>query len=254
MKIIAITQARIGSTRLPEKILKTINGESLLEIHLRRILQSKLISKLKVATTIEPDAEKIVAVANKVGVEVHKGSINNVLDRFYQTARAENPDWVVRLTSDCPLIDPIEIDRVIQFAINNDLDYASNTLDPTYPDGIDTEVFKYSALKKAVSEASLTSELEHVTPYIWKNSTFKGGSIFKSDNVRNFKDYSSIRLTVDTIEDFMVIEKLVQLLGKDKPWMDYVEALEKHPEIKDLNDHFTRNEGYEKSLTKDNIK
>lgn len=254
MKIIAITQARIGSTRLPEKILKTINGESLLEIHLRRILQSKLITKLKVATTIEPDAEKIVAVANKVGVEVHKGSINNVLDRFYQTAKAENPVWVVRLTSDCPLIDPIEIDRVIQFAINNDLDYGSNTLDPTYPDGIDTEVFKFSALEKAVNEASLTSELEHVTPYIWKNSTFKGGSIFKSDNVRNEKDYSSIRLTVDTIEDFMVIEKLVQLLGNDKSWMDYVEALEKHPEIKDLNDHFTRNEGYEKSLIKDNTK
>lgn len=254
MKIIAITQARIGSTRLPEKILKTINGETLLEIHLKRILQSKLITKLKVATTIEPDAEKIVAVANKVGVEVHKGSINNVLDRFYQTAKAENPDWVVRLTSDCPLIDPIVIDRVIQFAINNDLDYASNTLDPTYPDGIDTEVFKFSALEKAVNEASLTSELEHVTPYIWKNSTFKGGSIFKSDNVRNNKDYSSIRLTVDTLEDFLVIEKLVKLLGYNKPWMDYVAALEKHPEIKDLNNHFTRNEGYEKSLTKDNTK
>lgn len=254
MKILAITQARIGSTRLPEKILKTINGESLLEIHLKRVLQSKLITKLKVATTIEPDAEKIVAVANKVGVEVHKGSVNNVLDRFYQTAKAENPDWVVRLTSDCPLIDPIVIDRVIQFAINNDLDYASNTLDPTYPDGIDTEVFKFSALEKAVNEARLTSELEHVTPYIWKNSTYKGSSIFKSDNVRNNKDYSSIRLTVDTIEDFMVIENLVQLLGNDRPWMDYVEALEKHPEIKDLNDHFTRNEGYEKSLIKDNTK
>jgi len=251
MKIIAITQARIGSTRLPEKILKTINGESLLEIHLKKILQSKLITKLKVATTIEPDAEKIVAVANKVGVEVHKGSINNVLERFYYTALPENPDWIVRLTSDCPLIDPIEIDRVIQFAIDSDLDYASNALDPTFPDGIDTEVFKFSALEKAVSEARLKSELEHVTPYIWKNSTFKGGTTFKSDNVRNEQDYSSIRLTVDTIEDFMVIEKLILLLGTERPWMDYVCALENNPEIKQLNAHFLRNEGYEKSVKTD---
>jgi spore coat polysaccharide biosynthesis protein SpsF len=128
LKILAITQARIGSTRLPEKILKTIKDESLLEIHLKRILQAKLITKLKVATTIEPDAEKIIAVADKLGVEVYKGSINNVLDRFYHTALSEKPDWVVRLTSDCPLIDPIVIDKVIQYAISNDLDYVSNTL------------------------------------------------------------------------------------------------------------------------------
>lgn len=252
MKIIAITQARIGSTRLPEKILKTINGESLLEIHLKRILQSKLITKLKVATTIEPDAEKIVAVANKVGVEVHKGSINNVLDRFYQTALPEKPDWVIRLTSDCPLIDPVEIDRVIQHALDNDLDYVSNALEPTYPDGLDTEVFKFSVLEKAFNEAKITSELEHVTPYIWKNSSFKGGTIFTSDCVMNEKDFSAIRLTVDTLEDFLVIEKLVEILGTDKSWMEYVRVVEQHPEIKYLNAKFQRNEGYEKSLKKDN--
>lgn len=253
MKILAITQARIGSTRLPEKILKTINGETLLEIHLKRILQSQLITKLKVATTIEPDAEKIVAVAGKLGIEVYKGSINNVLDRFYQTALPERPDWVVRLTSDCPLIDPVEIDRVIQHALDNDLDYVSNALEPTYPDGLDTEVFKFTALEKAFKEAKLTSELEHVTPYIWKNSSYKGGTIFTSDCVMNENDFSAIRLTVDELEDFLVIEKLVQILGTEKSWMDYVRAIEEHPEIKNLNAHFQRNEGYEKSTTKDNI-
>lgn len=253
MKILAITQARIGSTRLPEKILKTIKDESLLEIHLKRILQAKLITKLKVATTIEPDAEKIIAVADKLGVEVYKGSINNVLDRFYHTALSEKPDWVVRLTSDCPLIDPIVIDKVIQYAISNDLDYVSNTLEPTYPDGLDTEVFKFSALEKAFKEAKLTSELEHVTPYIWKNSSYKGGNLFRSDCVMNDVDYSAIRLTVDTLDDFLVIEKLVELLGTDKPWMEYVIALEQHPEIKKLNYHYKRNEGYEKSVNKDNI-
>ncbi len=252
MKILAITQARIGSTRLPEKILKTVKGETLLEIHLKRVLQSKLISKLKVATTLEPDADKIVALANRFDIDVFKGSVNNVLERFYQTAKPENPDWVVRLTSDCPLIDPVEIDKVIQHALDNDLDYVSNALEPTYPDGMDTEVFKFAALERAYREAKATSELEHVTPYIWKNSTFKGGNLFTSGCVMNEKDYSGLRLTVDTLEDFLVIEKLINILGTDKTWMDYAKTLEQHPEIQELNKQFKRNEGYEKSLQKDN--
>jgi spore coat polysaccharide biosynthesis protein SpsF len=251
MKVLAITQARIGSTRLPEKILKTINGVSLLEMHLTRIQQSKLISKLKVATTTETDSNKIVSVCHKLGIDVHKGSLNNVLDRFYETAVPEKPDWVVRLTSDCPLIDPLEIDKVIQFAIDKDLDYASNTLTPTLPDGIDVEVFKFSALVKAKKEAKITSDLEHVTPYIWKNSTYKGGNIFRSDCVINETDYSSIRLTVDTLEDFLLIEALVNMIGPDKPWMDYVKLLMKQPEIKKINNHLSRNEGYEKSILND---
>ena len=251
MKILAITQARIGSTRLPEKILKTINDVSLLEMHIRRIQQSKLITKLKVATTDEPDADKIVEICNKLNVEVYKGSVNNVLERFYQTALPESPDWIVRLTSDCPLIDSVEIDKVIQFAITKDLDYVSNTLKPTFPDGIDTEVFKFSALERALKEAKLASELEHVTPYIWKNSYYMGGNVFKSDCVVNEVDYSDVRLTVDTLEDFKVIEKLIELLGNDKPWIDYVKALQTHNEIKEINRHFTRNEGYEKSINRD---
>jgi spore coat polysaccharide biosynthesis protein SpsF (cytidylyltransferase family) len=251
MKILAITQARIGSTRLPEKVLKTIQGETLLEIHLKRILKSKLITKLKVATTIEPDSDKIVAISMKLGVEVHKGSVNNVLERFYETAVIEKPDWIVRLTSDCPLVDPDEIDKVIQHAVVNDLDYVSNTLTPTFPDGIDVEVFKYTALQKAFTEATLPSEFEHVTPYIWKNSTFRGGSLFTSGCVMNDKDFSNIRLTVDTLEDFLVIHKLVESLGTERPWLEYVKVLQEHPEIGKINSLFTRNEGYEKSINND---
>jgi len=173
------------------------------------------------------------------------------LERFYLTALPESPEWVVRLTSDCPLIDPFEIDRVIQFAITNDLDYVSNTLQPTFPDGMDTEVFRFTALKRALKEAKLTSELEHVTPYIWKNSTYKGGKLFTSDCVMNDEDFSGVRLTVDTQEDFEVIEKLVELLGTDKSWHEYVTALHEHPDILKINKHFTRNEGYEKSINID---
>jgi spore coat polysaccharide biosynthesis protein SpsF (cytidylyltransferase family) len=252
MKILAITQARIGSTRLPEKILKKINGETLLEIHLKRILQSRLISKLKVATTIEADAIQIVDICSKLGIEAYRGSLNNVLERFYMTALPEKPDWVVRLTSDCPLIDPLEIDKAINYAISNNFDYVSNTLQPTYPDGIDVEVFKFSALEKAYHEATLTSELEHVTPYIWKNSSFKGGKLFTSDCIINKIDFSEIRLTVDTIEDFQVIENLVDLIGTDKPWLEYVNKLKDCPGILQINSQHKRNEGYQKSINIEN--
>lgn len=251
MKILAITQARIGSSRLPGKILMKVKGESLLEIHLKRILNSNLITKLKVATTIEPEAIKIEKVCNKLGVEVFKGSINNVLERFYFAAKTESPDWVVRLTSDCPLIDPLEIDKVIQHALNQNLDYVSNALQPTYPDGVDTEVFKFSALEQAMENAKIPSDLEHVTPYIWRNSTYMGGEIFSSDCVMSDKDYSDIRLTVDTIEDFHAIEKLVDLIGTQKGWLEYCETLLKYPEIKNINKQFRRNEGYAKSVNKD---
>lgn len=252
IKILAITQARIGSTRFPEKILKEISGETILEIHLKRILRSRLITKLKVATTTEPDAEKIVFICKRLGIEAYRGSVNNVLERFYETAYPEKPDWVVRLTSDCPLIDADEIDKVIEKAISSDLDYVSNVLRPTFPDGLDTEVFKFAVLARAMNEAHHASELEHVTSYIWKNSTYNGGSFFRSDCIVSEIDYSGFRLTVDTFEDFQVIKKLVQLIGSERPWLEYIKALQKYPEIREVNQHLKRNEGYEKSLLKDN--
>lgn len=249
MKILAITQARYGSTRLPAKILKEVNGMTLLEIHLRRILKSKLISKVKVATTTEEGAEYIINVADKVGVESYQGSVNDVLDRFYQTAKTENPDYIVRITSDCPLIDPVIIDKVIEACINSDCDYVSNVLEPTYPDGMDVEVFKFSALEKAWKEAGLSSDREHVTPYIWKNSTSKGGELFKSKNVSNDTDWSSERITVDTPDDFLVAKILIEQLGIEKSCEDYVAYLNSYKDIKAINQHYSRNEGYDKSLS-----
>lgn len=251
MKILAITQARFGSTRFPGKILKKIKSESLLEIHLKRVLNSKLISKIKVATTKEAEAIKIIEICNQLGIEYYQGSADNVLERFYFTALSEKPDWVVRLTSDCPLIDAEVIDKVILHAIKNNFDYVSNTLDPSYPDGIDVEVFKFTVLEKAMKEASLTSEKEHVTSYIWKNSTFLGNLIFTSACVKNEIDYSKYRLTVDTKEDYILIEKLVTQLGTDKTWIEYVNFLEKNCEIQKINITSKRNEGYIKSLNND---
>ena len=123
MKIIGVTQARIGSSRLPRKVLLTINDKTLLEYHLERAMQSKLVNKWIVATTDEPESDLICDIANKLQISSYKGSLNDVLDRFYQSVKNENPDYVVRVTSDCPLLDATLVDEVVQFCIDNKLDY-----------------------------------------------------------------------------------------------------------------------------------
>jgi len=253
MKILAITQARYGSTRLPAKVLKEVNGETLLEIHLKRILRATKVSKLKIATTKEKGADKIVKIAQKLGIETYKGSVDDVLERFYFTSLPENPDYVVRITSDCPLIDPEEIDKVIETCVSGNYDYVSNTLIPTFPDGVDCECFKFTALEKAYNEAILQSEREHVTPYIKNNSSVKGGTLFKSFNVVNDEDCSSFRITVDTQEDFDLIKSLIEECGTDKTWRDYVRYLIYHQEIFNLNRMHSRDEGYAKSISNDKI-
>lgn len=251
MKIIAVTQARYGSTRLPAKILRKVNGTTLLQTHMERILQSKKISALKVATTNEEGSERIVEIADLLGVSTYRGSVDDVLDRFYQTVKDEKPDYVVRLTSDCPLIDPKIIDKVIAIAERSGVDYVSNTLDVSYPDGMDCECFKFTALEKAWREATLKSDREHVTPYIWKNSTEKNGKLFTSECLKNAEDWSDIRLTVDTPEDFEVIKTVLLEMGAECDCKEYVEFIKENKNISDLNSSFKRNEGYEKSIKED---
>ena len=147
--VTAITQARMASTRLPGKVLKLINGTSLLELHLNRVKKSQLITDFIVATTDNKIDEPILSVVEKCGWGISRGSEEDVLDRFYQAVKNTNTEYVVRITADCPLIDATLIDKVIHFCIERKLDYASNVMDPTYPDGQDVEVFTLAALKKA---------------------------------------------------------------------------------------------------------
>jgi spore coat polysaccharide biosynthesis protein SpsF len=251
MRIVAITQARSGSTRLPNKILMKVGGQSLLELHVNRMKQSKLIDKLIIATTTAAQDAQIVDLAKALETPSFRGSENNVLDRFYQAVKNEGADYVVRLTSDCPLIDAVLIDKVIQYALDNNLDYCSNTLNPTYPDGQDVEVFKFAALEKAWNEATLESDCEHVTPYIWRNSTFKNGSIFKSDNFGEGYDFEKIRMTVDEQRDYELIVKLVEQLGSHQTWLAYAEFMVNHADLLAINSNIQRNEGFFKSLKKD---
>lgn len=251
MKILAITQARIGSSRLPAKVLKEIKGTSLLDMHLQRLSRSERISQLVVATTTEPASEKICEIATARGFAYYQGSLQDVLDRFYQAALPYQPDYVVRITADCPLLDATLVDQVINVAIDHQLDYASNGMERTFPDGEDVEVFTFAALERAWKEANLSSDREHVTPYIWRNSSFKGGTIFRSENIFCNKSLGDFRLTVDEPADFDVINELVTQLGFDRGWQEYVSYLQKHPEIRAINEHISCNEGYQKSLDND---
>lgn len=250
LKTVLITQARSGSTRLPGKILKKINNESLLEIHLKRLNKCNNVSKIIVATTNKPEDKVIYDYAVDLGFNSFRGSESDVLDRFYQAVRNEKPDWIVRVTSDCPLIDPILVDKLINFAHNNNRDYCSNTLIENYPDGQDIEVFKFSALESAWKNANLSSEREHVTPYIRNNSDFKGASIFKALNYPCGSNYSQIRMTVDEPRDFDLIKVLINNLGTDKTWLEYTNHIIKN-DLNKINNSIIRNEGFLKSIKND---
>ena len=250
VKTILITQARSGSTRLPGKILKKINDESLLEIHLKRLNKCNNVSKIIVATTDKPEDQVIYDYAIDLGFNSFRGSERDVLDRFYQAVRNEKPDWIVRVTSDCPLIDPFLVDKLIKFAHNNNRDYCSNTLIENYPDGQDIEVFKFSALESAWKNANLSSEREHVTPYIRNNSDFKGASIFKALNYPCDSNYSQIRMTVDETKDFDLIKVLIDDLGTNKTWLEYTDFIIEN-DLNKINNSIIRNEGLLKSIKND---
>jgi len=251
MKITAIIQARTGSTRLPNKVLLQINGRPLLWHVINRLKFSKKIDEIVLATTVNPSDDLLEDFAKTNGINYFRGSENDVLDRYYQCAKKYEPDVVIRITADCPLIDPEVVDRVVEnfIKLKDECDYCANVLPPTFPDGLDTEVFWFKTLEKAWNEAKYNSEREHVTAYIYKNP-----DKFKLHNVANEIDYSGLRWTVDTENDFNFVKEVYQQIGKDKEifyMRDILELLEKKPELKEINSNSKRNEGYEKSVAED---
>lgn len=241
MKIIGVTQARIGSSRLPGKVLLTINDIPLLAYHLTRAGQSVLVNKWLVATTNEEGSDAICNIAANLNIESYKGSLNDVLDRFYSAVKDEKPDYVVRITSDCPLIDPVLIDETIRFCLENKLDYHSNQSQEAYPDGLDVEVFSFKALEEAWELATAIADREHVTPYIRRNTQTK----IANENID--KAYASLRITVDEPSDFEVVRHLIETLGSGLPWQTYADYLVQHKTIQNINHSIFRNEGYMKS-------
>lgn len=250
LKIVLITQARLGSTRLPGKVLKEINGVSLLQTHLLRLNNCKRVSEIIVATTLNENDLIIFDKARQWGFCSTRGSESDVLDRFYQSVKDKKVDWIVRVTSDCPLIDPKLVDNIIDFTIEKNIDYCSNTLIENFPDGQDIEVFKFNALKCAWKNAKLLSEREHVTPFIRNNSDFNSGNLFTALNYSCDYNFSKIRMTVDENKDFELITLLINNLGSDKTWLEYTNYIIKN-DLSKINNKITRNEGLLKSLKKD---
>lgn len=249
VKTVLITQARTGSTRLPRKVLMEINQTPLLKIHLDRLKKSKNIDKIIVATTNSAEDNIIEKLVTEWGYEVYRGSEIDVLDRFYQAVKYINPLWVVRVTSDCPLIDPILVDEVVAYAQNKNIDYCSNTLIENFPDGQDIEIFKFSALEYVWKNAVKNSDREHVTPLIRELSNYKGNNLFSAINFDNEGDYSQIRMTVDEKRDYELIKIVIEEMGVDKSWKEYVQFIVSN-KLNTINDTIVRNEGYLKSLKK----
>lgn len=238
----------MGSTRLPGKTLKEIDGKSLIEIMLSRLDKCQNIDKIIVATSTESNNDILEKHVNGLGFDCFRGSESDVLDRFYRAIENDKFDYVVRLTADCPLIDPILVDLIIHKTILSKKDYGSNVSPGKefFPDGQDIEVFKFIVLQKAWRMAKLPSEREHVTPYIRTNLNI----LFSNFIYHVDKNYNQVRMTVDTKEDFDAICLLVNELGYNSSWLDYTEYILNYPE-KFLNQHILRNEGYRKSLLED---
>jgi spore coat polysaccharide biosynthesis protein SpsF len=246
--ILAILQARVSSTRLPGKVLKNIINKPMLLRQIERIRRTKLIDKLIVATSLDLTDNPIERLCKENDIAYYRGSLDDVLDRFYQTAKPFNADHIVRLTGDCPLADPLLIDEVISYHLQGGYDYSSNTLEPTFPDGLDIEVFKFGCLKAAWLEARLPSQREHVTPFIHQQP-----DRFKIGSFKNIADLSGFRWTVDEPADFELVVRIYNSLYSKNPKFttnDILAFLDNHPDLKTMNTHHERNEGMKKSFDK----
>jgi len=242
-KIVVITQARIGSSRLPGKVLKPLGGSTLLECHLDRLKTSKTPQEIVVATTTEDDVGPLLKLLENSGTPYFQGSTTDVLERFYRAAKYHQAEVVVRVTSDCPLIDGELLDEIVLEALSESVDYCSNVLVESYPDGQDIEVVKFSALEQAWKEASLQSDREHVTPFIRRNSDFSGGSRFRARSVECDQHYGDIRMTVDKAADLETVETLIGVLGKEAAWKNYADYIRANVS-QFPNQSINRNEGY----------
>lgn len=247
-RIVAIVQARMGSTRLPGKSLADLAGKPLLQRVIERCQASAMIDDVWLATTTEAIDNALADLCGRIGVKVYRGSVDDVLDRFYQTARKATADVVVRVTADDPFKDPEVIDLAVRRLLRGGLDYVSNTIEPTYPEGLDIETVTFEALERAWKEARLASEREHVTPYIWKNPQW-----FQIENFLLDTNLSHLRWTVDYEQDLKFARAVYERLGHEGIFSmhDVLALIEKEPELATINQGIVRNQGYLKSLAHD---
>ena len=232
MNIVAIIQARMGSSRLPGKVLMDLGGETTLARVVRRLQRSRQVTKIVVATTTARGDQAIIRECEHLQVVCFRGEEQDVLDRYYQAASANAADAVVRVTSDCPLIDPELVDETVEVFRDEHADYASNVFPRTYPRGLDTEVFSFDALDRAWREAREAHQREHVTPYLYEHP-----QIFKLASLSGAADYSRYRWTLDTREDLELLRAIYSRFhGRDDfSWQEVLRLMEREPELAELN-------------------
>ena len=239
MNIIAIIQARQDSLRFPNKVLQKINGKTLIEILLYRLSRSKNINKIVLATSSKVKNKELCKLVDNLGYDVFNGDENDVLKRYYEAAKKYNANVVIRITADCPLIDSNLLDKMLSLFLKKDYDYISNTIVPTYPDGMDIEIMNFLCIKEAYKKSKNQFDREHVTPYIKKNKNFK------KFNYVNKIDLSHLRLTVDYPEDLIVIRNIIKEF-KNKiffNWKEIEKVLMSKKNITNANINFKRDEG-----------
>lgn len=238
MKIVAIVQARMGSSRLPGKVLEKIAGKSVIELLLKRLNRSSKLDQILVATSTNEENDPLCKEIEQLGHSHFRGSEHDVLGRFYNAAKYTNADVVVRITGDCPVVDANVVDQVIATYLKSDVDYASNVSPPTFPDGLDVEVFSYEALEKAHFNATESFDREHVTPFI------RNGN-FRTANFEGSQDLSAIRMTLDEAADLKVLTHVFENFAPEIyfSFAEAVDYLDKNPEIMGANSAIKRNEG-----------
>lgn len=249
MKVLAILQARVSSSRLPGKVLLPILGEPMLFRQIERIRRTNRIDHLVVATSTDRSDDALVEASAARGIPCARGSLEDVLDRFVECALPYRPETVVRLTGDCPLADPRLIDAMLQSFETGDCDYLANVSPPTFPDGLDVEVMRFSSLLEAHREAKLPSEREHVTPFLRSHP-----ERFWLGNYMAEVDRSGFRWTVDEEQDLEFVRAVYRQLYPAKPDFstdDILGLLEGNPQLQSLNSSLERNAGFRKSLQDD---
>lgn len=239
MKTVAIVQARMGSTRLPGKVMRDLAGEPLIAVLLERLARAKKVDEIVLATSTDPRNDSLAACVEALGYRCFRGSEADVLDRFLMAARETGADVIVRITGDCPLVDPAVVDAVIDAFRREGVDYCSNVAPPTYPDGLDTEVFSRTALERAAAETQATFDHEHVTPYM------RSSGRFTTANVANPVDRSAMRLTVDEAADLDVMRAVFARFAPDRHigWECVVALAETEPQLFAANAAIQNNEG-----------
>ena len=252
MDYLVMIQARCGSTRLPNKVLKDLCGKPALQRMIERVKRSKRADEVMVVTSIEKNNLPILKLCYELDVRVGIGSEDDVLDRFYQTAKLLKPQYVIRLTADCPCFDAGLLDMAID-GMDADADYRAMTSE-SFADGLDLEIMKFSALEKAWKEANHSFEREHVTQYIVRHP-----DLFKLQDFESpIGFFGNHRWTVDEPEDFEVVSRIYSHfmstdLKDNFTYKDILVFMKDHPEVYEINKKYTRNEGLEKSIREDHI-